>query len=369
MLGIKGKAVLLSLALLLAAGCAAKPSETVDMSTRLADSGIAEKKTTYQTVTVEKQNMYRTLNITGDVTYRLVRPVRTGSSQLVLKEILVSRNQGVKEGDPVAVLQGIGSASDIRQKELELTALQANMEERLAWYEEQIESIRDQAAYTKVRREIREKQAESMETDRDLYALQTEARLKTMAASLEEMKAAAGEIILYAPLDGFVRSVNSRYKAGDILPAGTELCSINGTDSILLMGTSSSGCYVYGRELSVTVGRGDKARQVTGTIVSSPEVVPYRYRGSNIFVRVDPSALTGKNTQSSMEVSCLILRDALVIPKNALTSEEGVSYVTILEGDTPKKRPVLRGPAIGTEVAILQGIQEGDQVVVSSYNT
>ena len=156
MLGIKGKAVLLSLALLLAAGCAAKPSETVDMSTRLADSGIAEKKTTYQTVTVEKQNMYRTLNITGDVTYRLVRPVRTGSSQLVLKEILVSRNQGEKEGDPVAVLQGIGSASDIRQKELELTALQANMEERLAWYEEQIESIRDQAAYTKVRREIRE---------------------------------------------------------------------------------------------------------------------------------------------------------------------------------------------------------------------
>jgi hypothetical protein len=98
-------------------------------------------------------------------------------------------------------------------------------------------------------------------------------------------------------------------------------------------------------------------------------VVPSRYRGSNIFVRVDPSALTGKNTQSSMEVNCLILRDALVIPKNALTSEEGVYYVTILEGDTPKTRPVLRGPMTGTMVVILQGLKEGDQVVISSYNT
>ena len=369
MLGTKGKVLLLSLTIALAAGCAAKQAEPVDMSTLLADSGIAEKKTTYQTVTVEKQDMYRTLNITGDVTYRLVRPVRTGNSQLELKEILVERNQQVKEGDPVAVLQGSGSASDIRQRELEIQALRANMEERLAWYEEQIEKTRDQAAYTKVRREIREKQAESLEIDRDLYALQTENRLKSMETSLEEMKAAAGEIVLYAPLDGFIRSVNSRYKIGDILPAGTEICSINGTDSILLMGSSASGCYVYGRELSVTVGRGDRAKSVTGTIVSSPEVVPYRYRSSNIFVRVDPSALTGKSTQSAMEVNCLILRDALVVPKNAVTSEEGIYYVTILEGDTPKKRPVLRGPATGTGVVILQGLKEGDQVVVSSYNT
>lgn len=369
MWGTKGKVLLLALAFAFAAGCTAKQTESVDMSTRLADSGIAEKKTTYQTVTVEKQDMFRTLSITGDVTYRLVRPVRTGNSQLVLKEILVERNQQVKEGDPVAVLQGIGSASDIRQKELEIQALQANMEERLAWYEEQIESIRDQAAYTRVRREIREKQAESMETDRDLYVLQTENRLKSMEVGLEEMKAAAGEITLYSPLDGFVRSVNSRYKIGELIPAGTEICSINGADSILLMGSSSSGCYVYGRELSVTVGRGDRAKHVTGTIVSSPEVVPYRYRGSNIFVRVDPGALTGKNTQSAMEVNCLMLRDALVVPKNALTSEEGIYYVTILEGDTPKKRPVLRGPSTGTVVAILQGLKEGDQVVVSSYNT
>ena len=369
MLGTKGKALLLSLALLLAAGCAAKPAETVDMSTRLADSGIAEKKTTYQTVTVEKQDMVRTLNMTGDVTYRLVRPVRTGNSQLILKEILVERNQEVKTGDPVVVLQGIGSASDIRQRELEIQAQRANLEERLAWYEEQIEKIRDQAAYTRVRREIRDKQAESMEIDRDLYVLQTENRLKSLETALEEMKAAAGEIVLTAPVDGFVRSVNSRYKTGEVIPAGTELCSINGADSILLMGTSASGCYVFGRELSVTVGRGDKAKQVTGTIVSSPEVVPSRYRGSNIFVRVDPSALTGKNTQSAMEVNCLMLRDALVIPKTAISSEEGVYYVTILEGDTPKKRPVLRGPATGTMVVILQGLKEGDQVVVSSYNT
>ena len=371
MWGTKGKLsiLLLALVLMLASGCTGPVAEMVDMSTRLADSGIAEKKTTYQTVTVEEQDLIRTLYISADVTYRLVRPVRTGSQQLVLKEILVTRNQTVKAGDPVAILQGQGSASDIRQKELELESLRANMEERLAWYEEQIENILDSAAYTSVRKEIRAKQAELMETDRDLYALQTGNRLSAQEASLEEMKAAAGEIVLYAPVDGFVRSVSSRYKPGDEIPAGTELCSINGADSILLMGNSASGCYVYGRKLSVVVGRGDNARQVTGTVVSSPEVIPARYRSGNIFVRVDPSALAVKNTQSSMEVSCLILRNALVIPKNAISSEEGVSYVTVLEGDTPKQRPVVRGPSTGTEVVIIQGLKAGDQVVVSSHNS
>ena len=369
MWGTKGKLLLLSLVLALMAGCAAPAAEEVDMSTRLADRGIAEKKTTYQTVTVEERDLVRTLNISADVTYRLVRPVRTGNVQLELKEILVSRNQRVSAGDPVAILQGQGSPSDILQKELELEALRANMEERLAWYEEQIEAIRDQTAWTSVRKEIREKQAQLMETDRDLYILQTGNRLSAQEADLEEMKAAAGEIVLYSPIDGIVRSVNSRYKPGEIIPAATELCSINGADSILLMGNSASGCYVYGRELSVVVGRGDNAKHVTGTIVSSPEVIPARYRSGNIFVRVDPEALTGKSTQSSMEVNCLILRNALVIPKNAISSEEGVYYVTVLEGDTPKQRPVVRGPATGTEVVILQGLQVGDQVVISSYNS
>ena len=369
MWGTKIKALFLALALTLAAGCTGGAVEYVDMSTRLADSGIAEKKTTYQTVTVEERDLVRTLDISADVTYRLVRPVRTGNVQLQLKEILITRNQPVKAGDPVAVLQGQGSASDILQKELELEALRANMEERLAWYDEQIEAIRDQTAWTAVRKEIREKQAQVMEIDRELYTMQTENRLAAQEKSLEELKAAAGEIVLCSPIDGIVRSVSSRYKTGDMIPAGTELCSINGADSILLMGNSSSGCYVYGMEISVTVGRGDNAKQVTGTVVSSPEVIPGRYRSGNIFVRVDPNALTGKNTQSSMVVNCLILRNAMVIPKNAISSEEGVYYVTVLEGDTPKQRPVMRGPSTGTEVVILQGLNVGDQVVISSYNS
>ena len=369
MWGTKGKLLLLGLTLVLAAGCAAAPAEVTDMSTRLADSGIAEKKTTYTTYTVEKKDLVRTLNMTADVSYRLVRPIRTGSSTLVLKEIVVSKGQRVKKGDPVVILQGMGSASDIRQKELELEALQANMEERLAWYEEQIENIRDQSAYTQVRKDIREKQAELMETDRDLYLLQIGNRISAMEKSLEEQKAAAGEIVLTSPVNGLVRSISSRYKAGEEIPAGTELMNINGEDSILLMGSSSSGAYVYGREVSVTVGRGNSAKHVTGTVVSSPEVVPYRFRGSSIFVRVDPEALTGKSTQSAVEVNCLILRDALVIPKNAVTTEEGVSYVTVLEGDNPRQRPVMRGPSAGTLVVILQGLKEGDQVVISSYNS
>ena len=89
MWGTKAKlaALLLALVLTAATGCAATAAETVDMSVLLADSGIAEKKTTYQTVTVEKTDLVRSITLTADVSYRLVRPVRTGSAQLVLKEL------------------------------------------------------------------------------------------------------------------------------------------------------------------------------------------------------------------------------------------------------------------------------------------
>jgi HlyD family secretion protein len=369
MWGTKLKTLLLAFALLLAAGCAGQTAEIVDMSTRLADSGIAEKKTTYQVVEVKPQDLIRTMNLSVEASYRLIRPVRTGSSELVLKEILVERNDRVEAGQPVAILQGLGSPADVEQKELEIKAQQANMEERLAWYEEQLEAILDRSAWTRVRKDIRAKQAEICETERDLYILQAQSTLDNLEKSLEQLRAAAGEIVLYAPVTGLVRSVNSRYKAGETIPAGTEMCTIYGEDSLLLVGSSSSGCFVYGREVTVTLGRGDKVRSYPGTVVSSPEVVPLRYRGNSIYIRVDPSILSGKSVQGGATVDCLILRDALVIPKTAVTSEEGIYYVQVLDGDTPRKRPILRGPSIGTQVAVLQGLQEGDLVVVSSYNS
>ena len=68
-------------------------------------------------------------------------------------------------------------------------------------------------------------------------------------------------------------------------------------------------------------------------------------------------------------VTYTILSDVYAVPKSCIRTRDGVSCVDLLIGDTVCTRNVTRGPGGGGMVAILNGLQEGDQVVVSSYRS
>ncbi len=55
---------------------------------------------------------------------------------------------------------------------------------------------------------------------------------------------------------------------------------------------------------------------------------------------------------------------ALSVPFSALQRDERGSYVFLLEGDEVRRVAVRTGPRFGTRVAILEGLEEGQQVVV-----
>ena len=106
--------------------------------------------------------------------------------------------------------------------------------------------------------------------------------------------------------------------------------------------------------MSILLSKGSKSQTVSGRVVSSPEVNPGGYPGNVILIELqDPGELLG--TGGEAKVSYTLLTEVFTVPSGALKTRDGVSYVELLEGDAVRTRNVVRGPAAGGYVAVLQG--------------
>jgi len=368
MRGIRRTVVLLLAAtLLLAAGCAGE-SDRQEEARILAPGGLG-RTTTYHLETMEPGELNRTANLTVAQSWQMLKTVRTGGSELRLEELRVTRGQKVSAGDPVAVLRGTGSEADVELKELEIRSFLSGQQETLAWYEGRISAAEALPADTELRARIRELEIEYARLEYEKYRSQSDYALEGLRAQLSELEAAVGETVLVAPVDGTVRSVTIRYSAGDAVPAGAEICTIYAAAGLRFTGSSSTSTFVYGREVTVDLRRGSRQQTVTGRVVSSPEVAGGIYATSAVLLEIDAGAEELLTTDGNAQVSYTILKDALVVPRSAVSSRDGVSCVDLLIGDTVCTRTVVRGPATASEVAVLQGLKPGDQVVVGSYNS
>ena len=360
--------LVLALGLLVSAGCASGNTAAQGEVLIRNTYGLG-KTTTYRLQEIGPTEIAHTGGLNVSESWQLIKPVRSGESELRLKEICVSRGQQVKAGDPVFILQGLGSAADIELKKLEINAFESRASEMLAWYADQIEAAEELPSGTESQRKRKELQLEYARLEYDKYQNQSEYSLSSMKQQLQELEAAAGEIVLTAPVSGSIHSLTSRYAPGDLVPAGTELCSVYGSEGLRFYGSSGTGYFVYGREISIQMGKGSRSATLTGRVVSSPEVVGEGNPGSVILMEVDATEEELTASEGDASVSFTILTDVYAVPKSCIRTRDGVSCVDLLIGDTVCTRNVVRGPGSSNMVSILSGLSEGDQVVVSSYRS
>lgn len=350
--------------MIFAAGCGDTTS-TSDNTLELIDGNL-EKETTYRLHIAQPQKVSRELELSANPAYFLQKSVRT-DAEYILVNICVDRNDSVKKGEVIAVLQGLGSKMDAEQKRLERDAFAAGAAETEAYYETLLSNAESLPAATESEAAIRDLKIEYAQAELDLYRLQTGNTLKTMDDTIAAMEAAAGEIEIYSPADGQIRSLTS-YREGDILPAGTELCVINEANSQRIFGLSGNGSYVYGREVEVTLGRAGNQKTYIGKVVSSPEVQSSEFYSTEIYISIDEK-IDKRITDGRAVVNYTVLEGVIAVPSNAVSVLDGKATVKILEGDSVHIRSIVRGPTVGNTVTVLQGLKEGDQIVVSSYNS
>lgn len=357
--------LLLAALLLLSAGCASGTGESAGTA-EILDSGSLGKSTTYRLREIAPDTLGHTTGLTVSESWQFVKSVRTGGTELRLKEICVSRGQRVAAGDPIAVLEGLGSEADVELLELEISSAEAGRKEMLAYYEAALQGAESMAAGSETERALR---VEYAQLELEKYRLQSEYYLSTLYSRLRSLEAGAGEVVLTAPAEGSVHSLNPRLNPGDLLPAGTEICSVYGDEGLRFYGSSTNGSFVYGREVSIRLTKGSRSESYTGRVVSSPEVMPGLFPGNVILLEIDAPEEALISTDGEAKVSFTLLDGVYTVPTAAVKTRDGISYVELLEGDAVRSRNVVRGPAAGGNVAILHGLNQGDRVVVSSYNS
>ena len=362
-------AALLSIILLAAlTGCGESGASTGRGTAEIWDTTQFGKTTTYNLQVIEPVRMERTASLSLAPSCQLIKSVKSGNTEYRLKEICVSRNAHVEKGQVVAILQGLGSPADVELKRLEIEAYESNTAEMLAYYESAIETAKAMPQETESQQTVRRLNVEYAQLEYEKYQLQSDYTLRGMRTQLASLEAAAGEVEIISPVSGTVKSVIAKLSTGDPVPAGTELCRVYADTGMCFSGMSSNSAFVYGRELKLRVTKGRKESYYTGRVVSSPEVQTGAY-SNLILVELDGDREKQPESEGTGEITYTVLDGIYAVPKNAVTNRDGASYVEVLVGDAVRTRAVERGPLAGNMVCILHGLHEGDQVVVSSYNS
>lgn len=357
-LRLAAAALLLSVLL---TGCA-----STAVSDGLADGEpMISRSVTYNTTEAVRTDLMRTASSTVETVYTGSVAVKAGSSG-VFNGFSVSRGQAVSEGDVLAVIAGTGSQADIEQLRLELNYANANYAETLAIYSKAVDDAAAAPAETDIDLQIRELRVKKAQAALNLYTLNTGAHLRSLEGSLQAAIDSASETQILAPCDGVVKSL-SNIKAGEQIKVGTQLLTVSRSDSICMYSTSGTMGFNYNQSVVVSYNDGGERKTVSGRVVSCDNLI--RGAGSYLYIKPDEPVVLGSRANATAECAYVLLRNVVVIPKLGVSTEDGSSYVTVLDGSSTKKRYILKGPQVSDLLAVLQGVREGDLIVTNQYTS
>lgn len=357
--------LLLSGVLLLCTGCSG--TKELEADNLAAGDLINTKTTTYRTQEVVYKDLTKTASTSVEPVYAESRSINSGGDKLIFKSFAVVRGGEFAKGDVLATMAGTGNQSDVRQISLELEFARASFEENCKIMEDGIEMTKAMPTTDEYSERIKELNIEKQQAAYSLYVINTKANLDSMQTRLSEAKANLEEIYIYAPYDGRVQSL-ANLKEGDELDPNTNLMSINSLDSLLMYTNSGIGTFIYNMSVNITYRRGDQDYSITGRVVSSPDLLP-PYMSSGIYIKLDSTPEVMPTTNAKASIEYVLIKNTLTVPRTGVMAESGDYYVMLLEGNTTRKRYIVRGPKVGDEIVVLEGVQAGDLVITNQYTS
>lgn len=192
------------------------------------------------------------------------------------------------------------------------------------------------------------------------------AALDSASVAVQAAQNALNNTIVRAPISGYIASRNAN--KGQMVAAGVEVFSIKATqsiDAIINVTESVISGITVGAKAIVSV----KAAGVEGIEGSVSNVSPVKDAKTGMYaVSVAISNAGGVINDGMFADITLTLNasvDAVVIPSESITEEDGVKYVYIAKGDSAERVEITTGIITDEYTEIISGISEGDNVVVT----
>lgn len=325
----------------------------------------APAQANYETVAVETGEYRYSVSGKVSVVYPITESLywEGGTARFVSSP--VSAKQEVKKGDVLMTFQVEVSSAELTSLRLERDRLWQELQDGKASRLADIEAKKQEAQLlTSYDRRIAELTAEKMEAAYDAYVFKATQKVYDVDAKIMELEKTAANTTLVAPFDGVIDSV-ARLNPGDPISKSTVLITMHATEPFVLNLTDSSKTVRYNMPVTVQSGSGSKLKLYAGRVVAAPNILPYSITQTSILVQLDEDVASGDLSNTlRFSADTEIVQNILVAPRGAFESEEGRSFVYVLEnGITQKKYVVSQNNNTGT-VWILEGLSEGQTLII-----
>lgn len=203
--------------------------------------------------------------------------------------------------------------------------------------------------------------------EKDLRVVQT--RADAAQATLEEARAALAAATMIAPYDATVVSVGA--EVGDLVSAGTvviKLADLTNLRVKAIVDEIDISRIKIGQEADITFDAFPD-RRYKGQVL---EVPLQGTLSDNVLTYEVPLSLEGERTSlnpgmtANVHIVTARRRDVLLVPAPAVQrSEEGNVVRMAGAGQAPQYKPVVVGASDGTYIEIVEGLEEGERVMVT----
>lgn len=282
-------------------------------------------------------------------------------------EYLVKRKQEVKAGDVLATFELDVDEVALASKKQALRRTQENYEtqklkkqEAIQEQLEALEDVRDRFDW-----EILKLTIERAQISLEQYCCEQERQIARLQKELAELEEKYSQTALIAPFDGVV--INLEYKQdGEHLSKNEALVTIYRTDGMLLRIKNANGHFRYGMEVQVAVGPAKSRTILTGRIIAADQMLPQSQRAGYAYIELDPSSgeMPDRGVTPNASAAGYYVENVFVLPRRAVELDSGKYYVNKLEDDVVHKRYVNIAVQGTGEVWVLQGIEEGETIII-----
>lgn len=365
---LKTKYRLLSTALLTAMLLSACAAQEADQEL-LTDAMLRPETANYETSTVRTEHYQAEFSGTASGISMAETVLTYKNSGAKYVQAHVKSGDRVSAGDTLITFEVQSSKAEKEALELQLRRKQEDYQTGKEAKQKAIDAQKALAAtLTSYDKQIADLQAEKLQIEYEQFIYQTERDIKALQQQIKDINARMNDTKLVAPCDGIVTYAVSGTPGNAVTPNRT-LVKIVSTDSILLQVENGGENLRYHMPVTVAYGVGDKTKTLTGRVVTANNILPAGLGQARTLIQLDQEVgmdILGRAFGGTLQFQALTqdVGGVLVADKNVLNTAKGSTFVYVLEGDVIHKRYVIARRNTGNTVWILDGVSEGQNLIL-----
>lgn len=238
-----------------------------------------------------------------------------------------------------------------------------------------LDALASELAYAQRRRELAARGRELTRAAQAQDAVLRDAQLRDMGRSVGRLRenlalvrSSTSDLVVRAPVAGQFSALAA--EVGELKVRGSRLGQIDVLDEALIR-TGIDEHYLSrvapGQQASAEIG-GVTYRLRVRTVF--PEVASGRFETELVFDSVAPSDLR-RGQSLAVRIELGAAAPAVLLPRGPFLADTGGAWVWVVSADgrTAQRRPVTLGRQSPTAAEVLSGLEPGERVVTSGYDT